>query len=316
MKQVIQPGADVAQKAAEPARSRHAEQQTNAPDGHLVQLAAMMNGSSRAQALTQPKEDIQHSPRVQNLMSLSDEINQSAPAQMSRITANSNAEEKHPVQGKFLLKDSANATAQMKAATKLFMAAIRTLNGELVQLIDASDDINVIVDPGTAFGVAGSGETKLERQTNAKGKPETFADTMSEIVSTTNVTDDMRTQPLVLRIKVNQKGLSGLTTGSVTQMAATLAHEYSLHAEAQLEAIKALRDRSLSNQDALKAIVASSNDRGGFNNADEQHAQLTNKKGDRYEAMVAVINEMKKNLTKTDAAELQTMFEDDTRDWH
>jgi Spy/CpxP family protein refolding chaperone len=126
----------------------------------------------------------------------------------------------------------------------------------------------------------------------------------------------MRNQPLVLRIKVNQKGLSGLTTGSVTQLAETLAHEYSLHAEAQLAAIKALRDRSLSNKDALKAIVTSANDHGGFNNADAQHAQLTNKKGDRYDAMVAVINEMKKNLTATDAAALQTVFEEDARDRH
>jgi hypothetical protein len=310
MKQAAKPDASQAPKAAaEPARPRPS-QQAAAPDGPLSQLAVMMNGSPRGQALAQPKDAIQQSPRVQSLVSLSAEINQSAPAQLRSV------DEKHPVQGKFLLKDSASATPQMKAATKLFMAAIRTLNGELVQLIDASDDINVVIDPGTAFGVAGSGETKLERQTSAKGKPETFTNTLSEIVDTEKVTDEMRTQPLVLRIKVNQKGLSGLTSGDATQLAATLAHEYSLHAEAQLEAIKALRNRSLSNQDALKAIVTSANDHGGFNNAEAQHAQLTNKKGDRYDAMVAVINEMKKNLTKSDATELQTIFEADSRDWH
>src|SRR5438067_383901 len=82
MKQAIQPSADVGQKAAaEPARSRrHAQPQSAEPGGHLVQLAVMMNSSPRGQALEQPKDDIQHSPRVQNLVNLSTEINQSAPA--------------------------------------------------------------------------------------------------------------------------------------------------------------------------------------------------------------------------------------------
>jgi hypothetical protein len=91
MKKAIQPGADVtrndiAQKAAAgTARSWHPQQPTIPPDGQLTQLAAMMNGSPRAQALAQPNNAIQHSPRVQNLMSLATEINQNAPVQRVRI---------------------------------------------------------------------------------------------------------------------------------------------------------------------------------------------------------------------------------------
>lgn len=315
MKQAAQFEGTKAQGAAKPSRPQTAQPGV-APGGCLAQLAAMMNGSPGTQKLSELKNASQRSPQAQKLMALDAAINQNLDASSRALPVSENAAERHPIQGKFLLRNPGEATAQMKAAVKVFMAAIREINGELVQLIDSSDDINVIIDPGTALGVAGSGETKLERQTNEKGKPETFADTLSEIVSTTKVTDEMRTQPLVLRIKVNQKGLLGASSGSVAQLAETLAHEYSLHAEAQLEAIKALRDRSLSNEQALKTIVESSNDRGGFNNAEAQHAELETQKGARYDAMVAVVNVMKRNLTTTDAAALQKAFEDDTKDRH
>ena len=224
------------------------------------------------------------------------------------------------LQGKFLVKNpggsSKNVTDNMKAAVRLFYNAIRAINGELFQLVQNSDTIHVIVDPGTALGVAGSGETKLERRTSEDGKPETFADTLGEIVEKTQVTDDMRTQPLILRIKVNQKGLGGFTNGSVEQLAETLAHEYNLHAEAQLEAIKALRNTDLDNRQALRKIISSSNDRGGFNNAEAQHKELESQSGDRFDAMRAVINEMKRNLTASDARKLEAAFQEDIKDRH
>ncbi|WP_340199416.1 DUF4157 domain-containing protein [Ascidiimonas sp. W6] len=235
---------------------------------------------------------------------------------VSPSNVSSEVESSKTIQGKFLVKNPKSATANMDTAVRLFYNAISAINGELFQLINSSDNIHVIIDPGTAFGVAGSGETKLERRTSDDDAPETFADTLGEIVDKNAVTDDMRTQPLILRIKINQKGLGGLTNGSVAQLAETLAHEYSLHAEAQLAAIKALRNPALSNREALRAIVASSNDHGGFNNAEAQHAELTNESGDRFDSARAVINEMKRNLTRTDAQKLEKAFQDDIKDWH
>jgi hypothetical protein len=71
MKQTVQPEASHAKKTAEPTSSRPAQRQAFASGGHLAQLAGMMNGSPRVQALAQMKEDIQGSARVQSLQQLS-----------------------------------------------------------------------------------------------------------------------------------------------------------------------------------------------------------------------------------------------------
>ncbi len=67
MKQTVQPNASHGKKTAEPARSRPEKRQALVSGDHLDQLAGMMNGSPRVQALAQMKEDIQRSARVQSL---------------------------------------------------------------------------------------------------------------------------------------------------------------------------------------------------------------------------------------------------------
>jgi len=79
--------AERAQKAAEPARSSRS-QQPFGPGGRSVQLAAIMNSSPQAQALTQLKDDVQQSPGVQRLMGLAAEINQGEPAQLRGVPVN------------------------------------------------------------------------------------------------------------------------------------------------------------------------------------------------------------------------------------
>jgi len=242
-------------------------------------------------------------------------LQQSSYHLLSQSNMPTKAASANTIQGKFLLRGDANKN--MKEAVTLFMNAIRTINGELVQLIDASDDINVIIDPGTALGVSGSGDTLLERRTSPDAAPkETFSNAFKDIIDNNHVTDEMRTQPLAIRIKINQKGILGATTGSVSQLAETLAHEYSLHAEAQLEAIKVLRNNSLSNREALNALVKQNDVDGDFNNGDAQHKQLETQSGNRFAAMRAVIDEMKRNLTPKDAKKLEENFQDDIKDRH
>jgi hypothetical protein len=219
------------------------------------------------------------------------------------------------VQGKFLLRDPASATAEMKKALDLFIAAIKGINGDLYQLVQGSDTINVLIDPETTLGVPGSGDTKLEREATGKDGKKTFHNLFAEIPEGNAVTDDMRKQPLALRITVNQKGLKGLWNGDAMQLAETLAHEYHLHAEAQLEVIQILRNPALSNEQAKVALVKAQ-EKGLFNDGDAQHAQLTGKKGERYEAMKASIDRMKAALTKADADKLQKCFEEDQHDRH
>jgi hypothetical protein len=60
MKQPVQADAGLVKKASAPTRSRPTRQAA-APSGRLTQLAAMMNGSTRVQALTQLQDDIQRS---------------------------------------------------------------------------------------------------------------------------------------------------------------------------------------------------------------------------------------------------------------
>jgi hypothetical protein len=90
MKQTVQHDAAHAQAIAEPARSRPARQSVTAPGRHMVQLAARINDGSRT--LTQVKDGIQHSSRVQRLMGLAAEINQAAPAQLQGVPVNNDAE--------------------------------------------------------------------------------------------------------------------------------------------------------------------------------------------------------------------------------
>lgn len=79
MKEAIQPDASQAQKTAEPARSWPAQKNTTVSGGHLAQLAAMMNSSSRVQTLAQLQDDIQQRPPVQGLLGLTESFNQSQP---------------------------------------------------------------------------------------------------------------------------------------------------------------------------------------------------------------------------------------------
>src|SRR6266567_851822 len=95
MKQTIQSNADVAQQAAAESARSPSPQRSIAPSGRLAQLAVTINGSPRGQALAQPKDAIQHSPRVQNLTSLAAEINQSAPAQLRSVSVNDDAGLEH-----------------------------------------------------------------------------------------------------------------------------------------------------------------------------------------------------------------------------
>jgi hypothetical protein len=77
MKQTVQPTAEQGQKAAAgQMRSRPARQQAMAHDGWLTQLAAMVNASPRVENLAALKNGIRQSPSVQDLMTLSAQINQ------------------------------------------------------------------------------------------------------------------------------------------------------------------------------------------------------------------------------------------------
>lgn len=96
MKQAAQSDSRQAQNLGlGPARTalRH---QTFAPAGHLVQLAAMMNGSPRVEPLAQQKDDLQQSSCVQNLARLSAEINRGAPAQLRGVDPGLEPEEASP----------------------------------------------------------------------------------------------------------------------------------------------------------------------------------------------------------------------------
>lgn len=64
MKQAVQSDASQVQKTSEPTRSRPAQNQFAAPGGHLAQLAAVINGSPRMQALARMKEDIQRTAQL------------------------------------------------------------------------------------------------------------------------------------------------------------------------------------------------------------------------------------------------------------
>jgi hypothetical protein len=86
MKQTIGPKATQTAKADENAGSRSTRQAVP-PVGRLAQLSAMVNGSSRQQALAQLKDEIQDSPRGQSLMSPAG-TNQGAPAQLSATPTN------------------------------------------------------------------------------------------------------------------------------------------------------------------------------------------------------------------------------------
>ena len=64
MKQSAKPDAGHDNKVAEPTRSRPAQPHDVACGGHLAQLAGMMNGNPRVEALAQLRDGIRHSPRM------------------------------------------------------------------------------------------------------------------------------------------------------------------------------------------------------------------------------------------------------------
>jgi hypothetical protein len=86
MKQTVQSDPNLARNSAEPAHSRPAQRQTIVAGSRLAQLAAAVNASPRVETLAPLKNGAQQSPRVQGLMNMAAEINQSVPAQL-RVTA-------------------------------------------------------------------------------------------------------------------------------------------------------------------------------------------------------------------------------------
>ena len=81
MKQTVQSDPSLARNSAEPGH-RPAQRLIMVAGSPLAQLVAMMNDSARVQTLGPLKNGTQQSPRVQGLMNLAAEINQSVPAQL------------------------------------------------------------------------------------------------------------------------------------------------------------------------------------------------------------------------------------------
>lgn len=82
MKQSVQRDVNEVSKIAEPTRSRSAQQKTCASGGHLVQLAAMINAS----------------PKAEGLMTLAAEINQGSPVQSLREAGGAESRVNGPAQ--------------------------------------------------------------------------------------------------------------------------------------------------------------------------------------------------------------------------
>jgi hypothetical protein len=110
-----------------------------APAGHLAQLSAMVNGSPRAQALTQRKDDIQQSSHMQNLMGLAAEMKPATPAQLVPATTvpsagpppmNHQDEEVQPGPGSELLVPAASSRI---AAIQLKLPSVEEFLHETTQ---------------------------------------------------------------------------------------------------------------------------------------------------------------------------------------
>lgn len=149
MKQSADTDASHATRAAEPVRPRPSL--AVAPGGRLAQLAAMVNGSPRVQALAQLKGDIQQSPRVQSLMALAAEVHQSAPAQLRGAAMDCDA----GLEGEAEVMEANTVIAQHQPAQLYTSAAGKKISAGANYYVKDGDKEKLFVKSGAALGDRG-----------------------------------------------------------------------------------------------------------------------------------------------------------------
>lgn len=308
MKTTAHPDAEQGQKAgAGQIHSQPARQQTIKPSGHLAQLVAMANAGPQTETLAQIKDMAQQSPRVQNLMSLTNGMGPGSPAQLSGILVGQEVVQRELYKRGGFIEPEPEVTEDyetlmqhdtwefLQQGMEMFTSAAGDILGEIEKL----PNLVLTLSTSTEIGSIGKTTLKLTDPTGKVRTSEAGKDSSATVNEWSRWLGDPATRVgIVVQVNPNK-------VGNAAVVAHTLNHEVFLHAVEIFHEIKHLK--SIKNDKERETFAVKH-----IRNPDKDHADFV---FGRKEGLIINQSRMISNAMRDNPVRARQLAADYQTDW-